>query len=125
MFRMKLVAVFIIAFVVLLPVFAAAEHNSLGISDVYQVSFSEKVRVADTLLPEGSYEIRHVMEGQDHIMVFRQVGPRKPLEVRAKCALVPLTEKAPDSQKIYELNAKNERVLRELIFKGDRAKHVF
>jgi hypothetical protein len=36
-----------------------------------------------------------------------------------------LAEKAPDSQKIYQLNAANERVLQELIFKGDRAKHVF
>ncbi|MGA2002632.1 MAG: hypothetical protein ABSG70_04580, partial [Terriglobales bacterium] len=85
----------------------------------------DKVRVADTLLPAGNYEIRHVMEGENHIMVFRQVGVRKPIEVRAKCTLVPLPEKAADSQKIYELNAANERVLHELIFKGDHAKHVF
>jgi hypothetical protein len=45
--------------------------------------------------------------------------------VRAKCTLVPLTEKAPNSEKIYELNASNQRVLHELTFKGDRAKHVF
>jgi hypothetical protein len=65
------------------------------------------------------------MEGSDHIMVFRQVGVRNPVEVRAKCTLVPLPEKAADSQRIYQLNAANERVLHELIFKGDRAKHVF
>jgi len=97
----------------------------MGISDKYQVSFVEKVRVADTVLPKGNYEIRHVMEGSDHIMIFRQLNTRKPIEVRAKCTLVPLNERASDDQRIYTLNAANERVLHELIFKGDTAKHVF
>jgi len=109
----------------LLSALAIAGQDALGVADVYRVSFAEKVRVADTLLPAGNYEIRHVMEGAEHVMVFRQVGVKKPVEVRAKCTLVPLPEKATESQKIYELNAANERVLHELIFKGDRAKHVF
>jgi hypothetical protein len=111
--------------VLFLGVFALAEQNQMGISDVYRVNFSEKVRVADTLLPSGNYEIRHVMEGADHIMVFRQLRVRKPVEVRAKCTLVPLPAKAAEDTKIFELNAANERVLRELTFKGDLAKHVF
>jgi len=111
--------------VLLLGVFALAGQNPMGISDVYKVNFSEKVLVANTVLPSGDYEIRHVMEGSDHIMVFRQIGVKKPIEVRAKCTLVPLAAKAADTQKIYQLNAANERVLHELIFKGDRAKHVF
>jgi hypothetical protein len=111
--------------VFVLAVAAMAAPNQMGISDFYRVNFPEQVKVADTVLPSGNYEIRHIMEGSDHIMVFRQVGVRKPVEVRAKCTLVPLTEKAPNSEKIYELNASNQRVLHELTFKGDRAKHVF
>jgi hypothetical protein len=110
---------------ILLSAWAFAGQDQLGIADIYKVSFSEKVWVADTLLPSGNYEIRHVMEGADHIMVFRQVGTKKPVEVRAKCTLVPLTEKALESEKHFELNAANQRVLHELIFKGDKAKHVF
>jgi hypothetical protein len=109
----------------LLVAVALATGNQLGVADTYKVKFSSNVRVADTLLPSGSYEIRHVMEGADHIMVFRQVGVKKPVEVRAKCTLVPLPDKAADDQKIYEVNAANELVLHELIFKGDHAKHVF
>jgi len=109
----------------LLSVVAIAGQDQLGVADIYKVSFAEKVRVADVLLPSGSYEIRHVMEGPDHFMVFRQVGVKKPAEVRAKCTLVPLPEKASVDEKIYQVNAANERVLHELIFKGDRAKHVF
>ena len=109
----------------LMSTLAVAGQNPMGISDTYRVSFVQPVRIADTLLPEGNYEIRHVMEGDNHIMVFHQLGVKKPLEVRAKCTLVPLSEKAKDSQKRYVQNAKNEWVLQELTFKGDRAKHVF
>jgi hypothetical protein len=116
--------ILILICVVLMGAVAVAD-NPMGIADKYQVSFSEPVRVANILLPKGNYEIRHVMEGTDHIMVFQQLGTRKPAEVRAKCTLVPLGAKASEDQKIYILNAANERVLQELVFKGDRSKHVF
>ena len=103
----------------------AIAENQLGIADQYKVTFLQKVRVADTLLPQGDYEIRHVMEGSNHIMVFRQLGTKKPVEVRAKCTLVPLGAKATRDERVYTLNAANEQVLSEMVFKGDRAKHVF
>jgi hypothetical protein len=104
---------------------ALAAADQPAMAGLYRVTFPEPVRVADTLLPSGNYEIRHVMEGSNHIMVFHQLGVKKPVEVRAQCTLVPLPEKAAQSQKIYEMNAAKERVLHELIFKGDSAKHVF
>jgi hypothetical protein len=122
--RQVFAGILILMCVFMLGAVSAAE-NQLGIADRYQVNFTEKVRVADTLLPQGNYEIRHVMEGSDHIMVFRQMGTKKPVEVRAKCTLIPLGAKADQDQKIYVLNAANERVLHEMVFKGDRAKHVF
>ncbi|MBZ5665072.1 MAG: hypothetical protein LAO30_10760 [Acidobacteriia bacterium] len=116
--------ILILVCVVMLGTIASAE-NQLGVADKYKISFSEPVRVANTLLPKGNYEIRHVMEGSDHIMVFQQLGTKKPIEVRAKCTLVALGAKANDDQKTYTMNAANERVLHELVFKGDRSKHVF
>lgn len=121
----KSTIVAVLVFFILVSLFAIAGQNSMGVADTYRVSFTEKTRVADTVLPKGDYEIRHVMEGQDHIMVFRQLKVRKPAEVRAKCTLISLPEKAANSEKIYIVNAANERVLHELIFKGDLAKHVF
>ena len=122
---MRLIKATVVIGIVLLAALAVAGENSLGVSNLYRVNFSQNVRVADTLLPSGDYEIRHVMEGANHIMVFRQVGVKKAVEIRAKCTLVPLPEKATETQKVYELNAANERVLHELIFKGDTSKHVF
>ena len=110
--------------VFMLSALSAAE-NQMGIADKYRANFPGQFRVADTLLPQGNYEIVHVMEGADHIMVFRQLGTKKPIEVRVKCTLVPLGAKADKDQKIYLLNAANVRVLQEMVFKGDSAKHVF
>jgi hypothetical protein len=122
--RRMFAGILIVMCVFILGAVSAAE-NKLAIADTYQVKFSENVRVADTLLPKGNYEVRHVMEGANHIMVFRQLGTKKPTEVRAKCTLVPLSAKASESQTIYVLNAANQRVLQELVFKGEDAKHVF
>lgn len=121
---MRLAGILISIFL-LMAIFAVAGQNQFGVSDSYRVTFTDPVRIAGTLLPSGDYEIRHTMQGQEHIMVFRQLNKRNPVEVQAKCTLVPLDVKAADTQKLYTLNADNERVLRELIFKGDTAKHVF
>jgi len=39
--------------------------------------------------------------------------------------LVPLGEKAKTTEKKYVLNAANEQVMQEIVFRGDSAKHVF
>jgi len=103
---------------------AAAAGENLGIRDMYRITFVAPVHVGTDLLPAGEYKILHTMVGQDHIMVFQPVGGKRP-EVKVKCTLVPLAQKAQKDQTVYLLNAANERVLQELIFRGDKAKHVF
>jgi hypothetical protein len=110
--------------VVTLCAFSVAE-NQMGIRDTYKVNFSQQVLVGNTVLPAGNYEIHHVMEGSNHIMIFQQLQGKKSVEVRVKCTLVPLTAKAVRDEKEYALNASNQWVLQELVFRGDRAKHVF
>lgn len=105
-------------------VFAAEKLNKFGVADVAKVNFVAPIRVGDTLLPAGDYEVRHTMAGEDHVMVFKQLGGKK-VEAKAKCHLVPSKEKAEQNQTIYVLNAANERVLQRLIFKGDMAEHQF
>ncbi|MGA7591810.1 MAG: hypothetical protein WBW02_14950 [Candidatus Sulfotelmatobacter sp.] len=110
--------------VVVMSLLATASPNSLGISEVAHVTFADPIRVGTTLLRPGDYEIRHVMQGEDHIMVLKHLHS-KDSEVRVSCKLVPLAQKADRTATVYELNAANEKVLRELVFRGDSAKHVF
>jgi hypothetical protein len=109
--------------VLALGTIAVAGPNSMGIRDVNNVTFAAPMRVGTVVLPAGDYVVRHTMEGQAHVMVFQRLHSRD--EFKVKCTLVPLPQKADKNQTIYELTAGNERVLQELVFKGDSAKHVF
>ena len=123
---LKVLGVFVCTFAIVSMVgsSAVAEENNMGIRDVSRITFVAPMRVGGALLPAGDYLVRHTMEGQDHVMVFQPVRGKGP-EVKVKCTLVPLTQKADKTETIYSLNAANERVLQELVFRGDTAKHVF
>lgn len=110
----------LIAFVAM----ASAKENTMGVRDVYHVTFTEAVHVGTAILPAGEYTIHHSMQGQDHYMEFQAKG-NKGADVKVKCTLVPLEGKADKTETIYGLNASNERILQEMVFKGDTAKHVF
>jgi len=118
--------VFVIAICVLgLCVLAGAGQNKFGVADSHNISFSTPMRVGDVLLPKGEYQVLHTMEGQEHVMVFKQLNTKKPAEARVKCQLLSLSAKAPRTEQSYVLNAANERVLHTLVFRGDSAQHVF
>jgi hypothetical protein len=108
-----------------LSVLASAGLNQFGVADTQQIKFDNPIWVGNTLLPSGNYQVLHAMEGDAHIMIFKQQGGKKPVEARVKCQLVPLQAKASQTEKIYILNEKKERVLQALIFRGDTARHQF
>lgn len=105
-------------------VLASARTKSIGIRDVYHITFATPVHVGTALLPAGEYTVRHEMEGQDHYMVFKEDG-KKGSDIKVKCTLVSLEHKATKTETVFHLNASNERVLQEFVFQGDTAKHVF
>lgn len=118
---LRVVCVFLA--VLLVGVMAVAGTNSMGVRDISHVTFVAPVRVGTAVLPAGDYVMRHTMEGENHVMVFQRAHSKDVFKV--KCTLVPLPNKAQKNQTVYELTAGNERVLQELIFQGDTAKHVF
>lgn len=85
------------------------------------VTFTEGVKVGDVIIPAGDYKVVHQMEGENHIMIFRQ-GKRDVARVR--CSIEQLKTKAPTSEQVY--TAENgQKVLKTLIFRGDTIKHNF
>ena len=99
-----------------------AKDNPMGIAPKYEITFSAPTVVGGTLLPAGDYKIIHEMQGAEHIMIFKSANGKT--EVKAKCSLVQLSEKAKTTEQRYTENAKNEHVLIEMTFRGDTAKHV-
>ncbi len=97
------------------------------ISEKQTITFHQPMLLGGTELPAGTYKVTHQMNGDEHIMIFQQtdVNKSKAVEVKVKCNLVPLTEKAKRTETRYAQNAKNQNVLTEITFQGDEAKHVF
>jgi len=124
MFAQKRMFVFLMAVIVVAgsAIALSASTNSMGIAEKQEITFTAPTVVGGTLLPAGDYKVLHEMQGTEHIMIFKQVGGKT--EVKAKCSLVPLNEKVKTTEQRYTENAKNERVLLEMQFKGDTAKHV-
>jgi len=120
----RTVAIFIMC-VLACSVFAAAKQNQFGVADKRNLELFVPTWVGGVLLPVGDYVVLHTMEGQDHIMVFKQINKSKAAEARVKCQLVPLAKAAPGDEQIFTVNPANERVLHTLVFKGDSAQHVF
>jgi len=115
----------VLAICLLTLTFAVAKQNQFGVADARNVSLSAPTLVGDVVLPAGDYKVLHTMDGQNHIMVFKQVNAKKPAEAKVKCQLVPLTQKAARDEQSFVFNAANQRVLHSMIFKGDSAQHVF
>lgn len=101
-----------------------ARAENPGTREVNRVTFVAPIRVGGELLPAGDYVVHHTMDGAEHVMVFQSVN-HKHADVKAKCQLIELGNKADQTRTVYALNAAKERVLQELVFGGDTVKHVF
>ena len=121
---LKLIAVMTV-FVLAMVTLMVATQNQFGVADVSKVTFNDPIYVGTTLLPAGEYEVRHTMQGEAHVMVFKQLHAKNAAEVQVKCTLVPLEKKADQTATFYTNNDKQQHVLNALEFKGDTAKHVF
>ncbi len=120
----RAVATMVVAFMMVLcvSVVLAATDNPMGVAPKQTLTFSQPTVVGGILLPAGDYTVTHEMQGQTHIMIFKQVDGKA--GARATCTLVPLDAKAQRTEQRYTENAKNQRVLVEMTFRGDTAKHV-
>ena len=120
----RMVATLVAALMMMLcvSVMLVAKDNPMGVAEKQTLKLYDPTVIGGTLVPAGSYTVTHEMQGQTHIMIFKQVGGQ--VEVKATCTLVPLNAKATRTEQRFAENAKNQKVLVEMTFKGDTAKHV-
>lgn len=121
--RIRNAIIVVLAMIVALACTAIAKDNSMGIAQKHTISFSAPTIVGGTVLPAGNYSVTHEMNGQTHVMIFKEIGGTK-AEAKTNCNLVPLKDKAEQTQMLYTTNAKNEHVLQQMTFEGDKATHV-
>jgi hypothetical protein len=100
---------------------AATAQN--GIAKTQRVTFDEAIKIQGKLVPAGHYTLNHVMEGQNHVMVFKQASGERQ-EFRFTCNMVQLPSKAKQTLKVYD-TASGSKVLKAMTFAGDTYEHVF
>ena len=122
MHTQKKMFVVLIGLILLLLGTMVAKDNSMGIATKRTINFTQPTVVGGSLLPAGDYNVTHQMQGQTHIMIFRQKGGTA--EAKATCTLTPLASKATVSEQRFTENANNQRVLVQMTFSGDQAIHV-
>lgn len=124
----------VIAFAAFSQAFAQ-HHDHLSVSKKGMVRFSEKVRVGDRLLEPGMYHVRHLVEGADHVFVFKPVtmpaGYREYSMVegreivRLKCRVEPVAKSVNNTSVTFGRNSAGERTIEEIQVAGEKVKHIF
>ena len=122
----------IILTVAMLPSFAQQGETAKGLKGKFHLGSSAVV--GGTLLKSGMYQVQHVTEGGEHLLVFREVemgyrnnmGNQKPgREVaRVKCKVEPLEKKARHTKMSFSTGAAGVREIREARVKGESVKYV-
>ena len=122
MSRKSRIAVLVAIITLLCTTALLATDTTMGIAKKQTLTLTQPTVVGGTLLPAGNYNVTHEMQGQTHIMTFKQIGGNA--EVKTKCNLVPLTKKATRDEQSFNVDAQNQRVLLEMTFRGDSSTHV-
>ncbi len=115
----------VLIFVFLCVTAMALAANKFGVAERRTVELDKPAHIADTLVPAGKYEVRHTMEGDQHIMIFTSVGAPQAVTVRAKCTLVAVEKPVQQTEMGFKQGANGDLVLVRMQFKGDKAIHMF
>jgi hypothetical protein len=102
----------------------AGNEATMGVGKINSVTFSQPMKIGTSVLPQGTYQVKHVMEGENHIMVFTGKTKGVP-EVRVRCKMENLPARASQGSILYERDASGVAVLNRLVFRGDTYSHNF
>lgn len=95
---------------------------------------NKAVRVGGKTLEAGMYQVQHILENDEHFVVFRQVemgfrgnmGNQKLGEetTRVKCAVETVDTKNGGTKLLVRKNADGSREAYEVWIRGERVKHI-
>jgi hypothetical protein len=99
-----------------------------------EIHFNVPVKAGDTLLQPGMYQLQHVVEGNDHVVIFKTMempaGYRhgntpvsKDITARVKCKVV-AADKINKTSITLRTNAAGEKEIAEVQVAGEAFKHL-
>ena len=113
----------------------AQQTNTSLVGNVGKLHIGSSVMVGKTLLEAGMYQVQHVIDGEDHLIIFRiiRMGYRDNMgneqlgeEVaRVKCRIEPVGQRWKHTKLRLERNSSNQRVVRAVQIAGEAVLHKF
>ncbi len=100
----------------------AAQNGAVG--KAHDLTLRAPARIGDITLPAATYQVTHLMENGQHVMLFKGIrGDKK--EYRVSCKMRELQAVARNDEIHFEEPSPKERILTTLVFAGDKVEHVF
>ena len=94
---------------------------------------SKRVWAGDVRLKSGMYHVKHVVDGNTHVIVFKPVtlpGGKGFLMweekevVRLECRVEPVMKSVSNTKMVLGENTEGEPVIQEIQIAGEKVKHV-
>ena len=110
------------------------DHKGDGDWKTGMLRISEPVWAGNVQLKSGMYHVKHVMDGDTHVLVIKSVAlpagykefsMREEREVaRLNCRVEPVAKSTSNTKMLLGKNASGERVIEEIQIASEKVKHV-
>ena len=113
-----------LVFVLLVTIAAgafAADTSSPRTGKTWSITFFGSTKVGTTMLPAGDYKAQHLVDGDNHVLVFKDTDNKE--RARVNCTIEQLGSKADKTAYETDKNDAGEKVFQSVVFGGDRYKH--
>ena len=98
----------------------AADASNVDVGKSWALTLHHPTRVGAALLPAGDYNVRHLKDGEGHVLAFK--SGRKEM-ARVGCKLEQLPKKVERTSLLEDTNGAGEQVLMSIAFAGDKFRH--
>ncbi len=114
---------------------SAGDRKDFTIGGKGEIHFNIPVKAGGVVLQPGMYQVQHVVEAGDHIVVFKAMempaGYRhgntpvaKEASARIKCTVEPAGTKVSNTKITLRTNLAGEKEIAEVQFPGEAFKHL-
>jgi hypothetical protein len=98
----------------------AADASNVDVGKSWTLTLYHPTRVGAALLPAGEYNVRHLKDGEGHVLAFKS-GKKE--MARVGCTMEQLPRKTARTSVLEDKNDAGEQVLISVAFEGDTFQH--
>jgi len=98
----------------------ASDASNVDVGKSWTLTLHHPTRVGTALLPAGEYNVRHLKDGEEHVLAFKSDRKER---ARVGCKLEQLSKKVERTSLLEDTNGAGEQVLMSIAFEGDRFRH--